>query len=328
MCIVLLAIGIFCFITWFEQSKISTPHSVTRNLKKAKTDMAVASRLTANHQTAKSVKANGPSVPTAAKVALTEKRSKHNKASQEAAKASAKKIKFFPAEVAVGLEELFYSKAKVDSSIWKPNLGWPSIREIKWLANNTWGELAKGLCDYFKIGDCFKIIMAIFVHESSASPWAVNTSSGAVGGCQVVHKTARLLVAAKECQFPIEYLNRACPEQNLFLTIVLFKTNLAIAKSRGYKNYRDWAILYHYAGPGAAEDTAAAYGGLYNVPFVQSILGIENLKSKEAPNWAQNLWAKEDWATIENIRRLAGRRSPPKSVPSNLNIVQADADAD
>jgi Transglycosylase SLT domain len=253
-----------------------------------------------------------------------ESKSKLGKSFSDAKKTTMKKIKFFPAEVLAGLENSFRSKATVDSSIWKPSFGWPSLREVKWLARNTWGELAKSLCDYYKIGNCFSLIMDIFDHESNASPWAVNTSSGAVGLGQIVFKTGKNLSVAKECNIPAECLNRAFPEQNILNIIVLFKRNLAIFKAKGYENYRDWAILAHYAGPLAAEDTAAAHGGLYEVPFVQSILAIENLKPKVAPVWAQNLWAKEDWATIENIRRLAGGRTSKRVITAS--IASADND--
>jgi hypothetical protein len=331
MCIVFLAVGLFCIISWFEQPKISAPHSATKNLKKGKISTV---KSPVKHKAVSLVKANASPASSVTKVpraVLATEKIAHGKSLHDTCNvkvAAVKKIKFFPAEVEVGLEKSFYSVMSVDSSIWKKKFGWPSKREVKWLANSTWGELAGNLCDYFKIRDCFKIIMAIFVHESSASPWAVNTSSGAVGGGQVVHKTARLLAAAKECQFPVEYLNRAYPEQNIFLIIVLFKINLGIAKSRGYDNYRDWAILYHYAGPAVAEDTAAAHGGLYNVPFVQSILTIESIDSREAPAWAQSLWAKEDWATIENIRRIAGGQKPQKITPRKIDVATANADAD
>jgi hypothetical protein len=228
-------------------------------------------------------------------------------------KADSARIKFFPAEISAGLRESFHSQWAVDSSIWKPSYGWPSTREIKWLTYKSWGEYAKALCDYFKISDCYDIIMAISVHESSASPWAINDSSGATGLLQLVFNTADFVAAAKECGIPREFLNRGRPEQNIFVAIVLFKKNLKIFKDRGYQNCRDWAIMAHYSGAGAAEDSVRNYGGLYQTPFYQSIMALAKLNSSPAPVWAQNLWAREDWRTVENIRHLAGGM-PPKRV--------------
>jgi hypothetical protein len=236
-------------------------------------------------------------------------------------------IRFFPAEVAAGLEESFKSVTSVDSSVWRPKLGWPTARETKWLIRKKWGGLIKELCAYFGISDCVWIIEQINHHESAASPWAVNVISGATGNGQLVYKTAKYMASTEKCKIPIEFLNRSIPEQNLLITTALFATNLATAKKRGYKNYRDWAILYHYAGSEAAEDTAANHGGLYNVPFIQSILAGEKMQPKEAPLWAQKLWAKEDWATIENIRRIAGGEKPVKAAPIEVDFADALADS-
>jgi hypothetical protein len=215
----------------------------------------------------------------------------------------AKKIRFYPAEEKFA--RLIYSEEEIDSSVWKPSYGWPTSRQIKWLAVKSWGEFAKDCCEFVGIAGYEDTILSISCRESSASPLAMNNSSGAFGSSQVVFTTAKKLAPDKRIQIPFDEINRACPRQNILMSAVLYKNNMDIFRKKGYDNYRDWAILAHYAGDKNAEDTAAYYGGLYETPFYKAVVAYINIKKPvPAPLWAQKLWADEDWVTIERIRRL------------------------
>lgn len=229
-----------------------------------------------------------------------------------------KKIRIFPAEKK--FLEFFNSSEGVDSSTWKPSYGWPTSRQIKWLAVNCWGDFIGSCCDFLKMKECTDIIISIFCHESSASPFAINHSSGALGPGQTVFTTGKNLSRDKRIQVPPEYIDRTCPEQTSLMIAVLFKTNMGFFKAKGYKNYRDWAILAHYTGALNAEDTANYYGGLYETPFYKSIVAFMKTKPAVAPEWAQGLWRGQEWATIERIRQQAMGR--PKSAKKQ-NLVRS-----
>jgi hypothetical protein len=65
--------------------------------------------------------------------------------------------------------------------------------------------------------------------------------------------------------------------------VYFFKQNWIAAKGN-----LKLAILYHYTGVRAAQDTIQAHGGnIDNVPFVQCILGVENTPEEEPSKWVR-----------------------------------------
>jgi hypothetical protein len=238
---------------------------------------------------------------------------------------------FFRAEAKM-LENLFYLENKatiiIDSTIWKPSYGWPTDAQIKWLVEHVWGKYSKlnyigAACEYFGIPECYERIVALIVHESSGSPWVVQEVSGAVGLGQQTYSTALWLsvslAISKELKISLEHLDRSNPEQNIFLTVMLYKRNLSIFKNAGYSNPFDWTDVGHYTGSGAVADTAAFYAGynanrnpnefVLDVPFWRLINGIIYLKPLEASLWAQNLWFKGEWGLIAQIREASRREA-------------------
>jgi hypothetical protein len=212
-----------------------------------------------------------------------------------------KKMYFCHPEVKVA--EMFFEfrtrkRIEVDPMIWQPSDGWLSNAQLKWVVEKKWGAMIMDLCVYFNMSNCYDDIVAIIVHESMGSPWAVNDISGATGLGQFVFTTAMMFTFSEEYldQFTeldraavekiinqgqktkkgkgkrkfdfkdyffssVQDLNRADPVFNIILTIIHFKKNYDTFKGWGYKNPIDWADLGHNTGSGGAADTAAFYAG-------------------------------------------------------------------
>lgn len=161
-----------------------------------------------------------------------------------------------------------------------------SIGNIKWLVNHKWGHFARREIDERNLPDTvYNAIVGIIVQESGGKPQIKNDHSSATGLMQMIDSTAaytaRALAEECDCGIDPKLINRKNPNENIALGIFLFKKNWKISHES-----LKWTILFHYAGSGAAKDTADAYGGIEHVPFVQNVLNIMNTPEEEPPAWA------------------------------------------
>jgi hypothetical protein len=250
-----------------------------------------------------------------------------------------KNLKFFPAEAYfMNLDTL-----QIDTSVWKPEYGWLTISQLRWLSREACGKIIEKACAYFNVTGLYETMISLSYTEGVGSPCIVNEISGATGLFQELASTAELYSYYDRLCVPFDLVDRSDYEQSVFIAVNLFKLNALYFKERGYENCDEWGLLGHYTGQGLAEDTARyyfekEYRETYNknvvysenvnvsnfvryAPFCKRLVKIEGEGCTPAPEWARKLLLdpvkehrQRNYAMFEKIRQVASSPSKQKNL--------------